>query len=102
MVSRCGTCIGDIHMHAPATTNLKFDLSNIWLLQATCLHYLIKAPAPSSAPIANDEVSGVAEVKAAIAPNMSGAPFPNATNVMPAIFSLSFKNAAKYSTAGTK
>ena len=62
----------------------------------------MKAPAPRSAPIANDEVSGVAEVKAAIAPNMSGAPFPSATNVIPAIFSLSFKNAAKYSTAGTK
>ena len=66
------------------------------------MHYLIKAPAPRSAPIAKEEVSGVAEVKAAIAPKMSGAPLPNATNVIPAIFSLSFKNAAKYSTAGTK
>ena len=48
----------------------------------------MNAPAPSKAPMAKEDVSGVAEVNAAMAPNISGAPLPNATNVIPAIFSL--------------
>ena len=54
-------------MHAPATTNR------------------IKAPAPRRAPMAKAEVSAVAEVKAAVAPKMSGAPLPRATKVTPAM-----------------
>ena len=70
-------------MHAPATTSR------------------MNAPAPSRAPIASDDVSAVADVSAAIAPNISAAPFPSATKVIPAIFSFKFNVAAIQFNAGT-
>ena len=57
---------------------------------------------PNRAPIAKLDVSEVAEVKAAIAPKMSGAPFPNATKVIPAKFSFRLRLKAIQFNAGTK
>ena len=83
-VSLSGILTGQIQMHAPATTSR------------------MNAPAPSRAPIASDDVSAVADVRAAIAPNISAAPFPSATKVIPAIFSFKFNVAAIQFNAGTK
>ena len=57
---------------------------------------------PNKAPIAKLDVSDVADVNAAIAPKMSGAPLPRATNVMPARFSSRFKLKAIQFSEGTK